>query len=246
MNRCDELRLEFGGYVLDGLEPDEAAEVEAHLVSCQRCREEVAHLRHLPELLGKAWDVPPRAPADLRARVLDSVRPSMRRRRVPAALAAALALVAAVIGAVTVSLVNRPPPADLVIALQGQGPVGIVGEAALTQVPAGVQVDLSLRGVQESEEGYYHVWLHRDEARVSAGTFIGPDDGRVDVTLLCGGRVEAYDRLTVTWHPLDGPDEVVAVEASFAAGPSDGGEPAHGSNEPPASPQDGQRDPWGS
>lgn len=244
MNRCDELRLELGGYVLDGLEPDEVAEVEAHVASCERCRLELDRLGDLPELLGEAWDVPPRAPTDLRARVLNSVRPSMRRRRVPAVVAAAMAVVAAVIGAVTVSVVDRPPPADVVLALQGQAAVGMVGEAALTQVPAGVQVDLALQGVQEADEGYYHVWLHRDEVRVSAGTFVGPDDGRIDVTLLCGGWIEAYDRLTVTWHPFDEPDEIVAIDASFAAS-SDVVEPGGDGNTPPASPQDGQGDPWG-
>lgn len=244
MNRCEELRLELGGYVLGGLEPAEDAEVEAHLATCDRCRDEVAQLRELPELLGQAWDLPPRAPADLRARVLEAVGPSLRRRRVPALLAATLALVAAVAGGVTVSLVDRPPSPDAVIALQGSAPVGIVGEAALTQVPAGVQVDLVLAGVQEADEGYYHAWLHRGDLRVSAGTFVGPEDGRVDVSLLCGGRLEAYDRLTVTWHPFDGPDEVVAVEATFAAAPAGTDAPNGRSPDLPGMEEDAPGDPW--
>jgi hypothetical protein len=244
MNRCDELRLELGGYVLGGLAPAEAAEVEAHLATCDRCRIEVAELREVPEYLGQAWELPPRAPADLRARVLDAVGPSIRRRRVPALIAAALALAAAVVGGVTVSFVDRPPPADAVVALQGPEPVGIVGEAALTQVPAGVQVDLELTGVKDADEGYYHAWLHRGDLRVSAGTFVGPEDGQVDVSLLCGGRLEAYDRLTVTWHPFEGPDEVVAVEATFAAAPAGTDAPREPATDLPGSEGDDPADPW--
>lgn len=228
--------------MLGGLDPDEDAAVEAHLESCGRCRDEVEQLRELPDLLGQAWTFPPRAPADLRARVLGEVVPSRRRRRIPALAAAALAVVAAVAGGVAATLMDRPPPADQVVALQGTTPVGIVGEAALTQVPAGVQVDLVLSGVQEGAEGYYHAWLHRDDVRVSAGTFVGPDDGQVDVTLLCGGRLEAYDRLTVTWHPFDGPDEVIAVEAAFAAGPAGDADDEPADLPGPAS---DPSDPWG-
>jgi hypothetical protein len=33
------------------------------------------------------------------------------------------------------------------------------------------------------------------------------------VQLLCGGSLGDYDRLTITWHGFDEPEEVVALEA---------------------------------
>lgn len=222
---CQRFRPELGGYVLGGLEPSEHEALEEHLAACGRCRAELEELADLPELLAEAWTAPQRAPADLRHRVLAQVgRRTWRRRRVPALLAAAIGLLAAVAGGAVVAVVDRPPPADAVLTLQGDAPVGIVGEAAMTQVDAGVQLDLDLAGLQTSEAGYYHAWLHRGEVRVSAGTFVGASDGDVTVQLLCGGQLEDYDRLTVTWHPFDGPDEVVAVDASFGRGDADVGD----------------------
>ena len=222
---CRRSRPELGGYILGGLDPSEHQVLEEHLAVCDRCRDDLEELADLPELLAEAWTAPQRAPTDLRHRVLAQVgRRTWRRRRVPALLAAAIGVVAAVAGGVVVAVMDRPPPADTVLTLQGAAPVGIVGEAAMTQVDAGVQLDLDLAGLQTSEEGYYHAWLHRDEVRVSAGTFVGTSDGEVTVQLLCGGRLEDYDRLTVTWHPFDGPDELIAVDASFGRGASDVGD----------------------
>ncbi len=226
MNSCDRFRPELGGYVLDGLEPEENEAVEVHLAACARCRDEVAELTDLPKLLGEAWTAPQRAPADLRSRVLGQVGRARPRRRVQALLAAALALVAALAGGSVVTLLDQPPPADTVFAVRGEEPLGIVGEAALTQVAAGVQVDLDLTGVREADQGYYHAWLHRGDIRVSAGTFVGPPDGEVQVQLLCGGQLDAYERLTVTWHPFEGPDEVVAVDESFGVSADDVGDGA--------------------
>jgi hypothetical protein len=216
MTSCERYRTELGGYVLDGLEPEEHDAVEAHLAECARCRDELDELVDLPELLAEAWTAPQRAPADLRSRVLDRVGRVRRRRRVPAWAAAVIALVAALAGGGVVAVLDQSPPADTVLTLRGEGPVGLVGEAALTQVDAGVQVDLDLVGVRTADQGYYHAWLHRGDIRVSAGTFVGPPNGEVEVQLLCGGLLVDYERLTVTWHPFDGPAEVVAVEAAFA------------------------------
>lgn len=213
---CERFRAELGGYVLDGLEPEERDAVRAHLEHCDRCRAEVGDLAELPDLLAEAWTAPPRAPADLRARVLGRFGVRTRRvRRVPALLAAALMAVAALAGGAVVAVLDRPPPPDTVLTLHQDPQGGPFGEAALTQVDAGVRIDLELAGVQGVGEGYYHAWLHRGDARVSGGTFIGTTDGEVAVRLLCGGLLEDYERLTVTWHPFDGSGEVIAVDAAF-------------------------------
>ncbi len=215
---CERFRAELGGYVLDGLEPEERDAVRAHLADCERCRAEAEELSELPELLAEAWTAPQRAPDDLRARVLGQLGERTRRvRRVPALLAAALVVVAALAGGAVVTVMERPGPADAVLTLERDPSGGPFGEAALTQVDAGVQIDLELAGVREVGEGYYHAWLHRDDIRVSAGTFLGATDGEVAVQLLCGGILEDYERLTVTWHPFDGSGEVIAVDAAFGS-----------------------------
>ncbi|MDP9293092.1 MAG: zf-HC2 domain-containing protein, partial [Actinomycetota bacterium] len=51
MSSCDELRPLLGGYVLEALEPDEAAAVREHLHTCLACSAEHASLVGLPALL---------------------------------------------------------------------------------------------------------------------------------------------------------------------------------------------------
>jgi anti-sigma factor RsiW len=209
MSDCERVRPAFGGFVLGGLEPEEFDEVEDHLASCAMCRDEVAELVELPALLDVAAEDPARAPGDLRQQVL---RRAHSRRRGLLSVAAACLLLGLAIGAVGVTLVQTPPPADLSLTITSAPQQAVVGEAALRQVDAGVQLDLELTGVRPSDEGYYHAWLHRGERRVSAGTFVGPPDRVVDIQLLCGGRLEDYQRLTVTWHP-QGADEQLAAQA---------------------------------
>lgn len=59
---CQHARQSLGVYVLGAIDPAERAEVDAHLASCQECREELAGLAGLPALLG-------RVPADEAARI---------------------------------------------------------------------------------------------------------------------------------------------------------------------------------
>jgi anti-sigma factor RsiW len=48
---CAETRNQFGAYVLGGLEPQEAADVRAHLNHCGDCAREQAELAGLPAML---------------------------------------------------------------------------------------------------------------------------------------------------------------------------------------------------
>jgi anti-sigma factor RsiW len=48
---CAETRQQLGAYVLGGLEPEEAAEVRAHLDRCGDCAREEADLAGLPAML---------------------------------------------------------------------------------------------------------------------------------------------------------------------------------------------------
>jgi len=53
---CREIRLALGVYVLGAIDPAERAQVDAHLVNCPECREELASLAGLPALLRR---IPP-------------------------------------------------------------------------------------------------------------------------------------------------------------------------------------------
>lgn len=213
MTDCAAIRPDLGGYVLGGLEPHEVAVVETHLAGCAACRAELDDLAPLPPLLALAAPASPPAPDDLRPRVL---RTAGRRRQVPALVAAALIVLAALTGGLVGALGTGVPDADMVVALGPSDGRGVSGDAELVQTDAGVRLDLALSGVQPASDGYYHAWMERDGRRVSAGTFVGPPDGQVHAQLLCGGQLEDYDRVTVTWHGFDGGDEVVAAEAALA------------------------------
>ncbi len=57
----EEIQELLGAYALDALEPDEAAEVEAHLVGCPRCAAEVDAHRDVAGLLGNGGEEVPAA-----------------------------------------------------------------------------------------------------------------------------------------------------------------------------------------
>lgn len=210
---CDDVRLELGGYVLGGLEPHERRAVEQHVASCGRCRTELAELAEMPALLATVGDASERAPADLKPRVLARLR---RNRWRDAALVAASIVIAAFSGAGLATLADRPPAPDAEVVLASAVPADAAGDADLRQLPTGVRVDLDLTGLHAADEGYYHVWLHRGDYRVSAGTFVAATDRSARVQLLCGGSLEDYEQLSVTWHGADQADEVVALEAGLA------------------------------
>lgn len=48
---CEEARISLGVYVLGAIDPAERAMVDAHLATCQECRDELAGLAGLPALL---------------------------------------------------------------------------------------------------------------------------------------------------------------------------------------------------
>ena len=97
---CPEAKISLGVYVLGAIEPAERAQVDAHLTTCQECRDELAGLAGLPALLSRVskeeaialadtsdspfpWaDIePPEPPRELLATVLDLTQARRRRRR---------------------------------------------------------------------------------------------------------------------------------------------------------------------
>jgi len=108
---CTEARLSLGVYVLGAIDPAERALVDAHLVTCRDCRDELAGLAGLPALLARVnpdeisricaddtvRTVPDdRPPGELIGTVLDLA--AARRRRTRWRFAATAAAVAAIAG----------------------------------------------------------------------------------------------------------------------------------------------------
>jgi hypothetical protein len=97
---CSDARISLGVYVLGAIDPAERTQVDAHLATCQECRDELAGLAGLPALLGRiskeeaialadtgdspfslAEVGPPEPPRELLATVLDLTAARRRRRR---------------------------------------------------------------------------------------------------------------------------------------------------------------------
>jgi hypothetical protein len=112
---CPDARLSLGVYVLGAIDPAERALVDAHLLTCQDCRDELAGLAGLPALLARVnpdeisricaddtvrtatrTATDDRPPAELIGTVLDLAE--ARRRRSRWRFAAAAAAVVAIAG----------------------------------------------------------------------------------------------------------------------------------------------------
>jgi hypothetical protein len=71
--RCAEIHPNLAAFVLDGLEPEEAAEIRRHLASCPRCQVEVRELRKVNRAL-EAAPPPADPPSYLKDGILSRVR----------------------------------------------------------------------------------------------------------------------------------------------------------------------------
>jgi len=108
---CTDARLSLGVYVLGAIDPAERSQVDAHLVTCRDCRDELAGLAGLPALLARVnpdeisricaddtvrTATDDRAPKELIGTVLDLA--DARRRRTRWRFAASAAAVVAIAG----------------------------------------------------------------------------------------------------------------------------------------------------
>jgi hypothetical protein len=143
-----------GAYVLDALEPHEAAEVQRHIAGCQVCQDEVVSLSWLPALLStvRLEDVErlddaavehAHRSAPVLDRLLAAARSTPRTRQLRRPLAAALALVAAapLAGAAAVGSGQFAAPS-------GPQPVAIRTIDARSQVHAAVTLSARSWGTE--------------------------------------------------------------------------------------------------
>ncbi len=78
-----ELQELLGAYALDAVDPDEAAEIEFHLLTCPRCRAELAEHREVAALLGYAGAPAPAGVWDRIVAGLEEPPPALRLSRTP-------------------------------------------------------------------------------------------------------------------------------------------------------------------
>jgi hypothetical protein len=224
---CAELRPLLGGYVLEGLEPEEAEAVRAHLPDCPACAAELASLAELPALLDLAAPVAlptePLAPSfeeallDRFARESDAPRPRKRRRlprlgiawtRPRVALVSAVLAAAMAVGAM--SLFDRGEDQQrasrsYIVALKaGPGQPNARARIALYRVKGGTGVHLWASGLQPGSTKVYEMLCESKSWTASAGTFRADAHGRVEVRLTTAARVGEYDRVRVVTRDRDG------------------------------------------
>lgn len=165
----DDLRRLLGGYLLGGLDEGDTDRLDAHLRDCDECRDELDRLAPVPELLQRLPDAQRAAGGGAQPLISMSARPSPenvegllrrmraertrenRMARVRWLAAAAVVLVAAVIGVGVIRGSQEKPPSQVLPSPQlvtaqfeaAQGS-GLTGEAVLTPKTWGVSIALDV------------------------------------------------------------------------------------------------------
>lgn len=213
-----------GAYAVDALDDIERAQFERHLVECAECRAEVDSLREGAALLADVAPVAP--PAALRDRILAevaTVRPlppqvvevRPRRRRFPALVAAAAAVVTLGVGAPIAyqALSSDTPSVDdsaterVLRAADTEKYVQRFDDGSKATVyrsKALGQAVIVTEGMADPGEGkVYELWLDHDGEMVAAGFMPkGPDN-----TVLLSGDAAAAEGVGITVEPEGGSDE---------------------------------------
>jgi anti-sigma factor RsiW len=213
------------GYALDALDADEHERYEAHLASCERCREELQGFWQVSAALARA-SVGPQPPASLRDRILEQARsersnvvPLRRRFTLPVlSSAAAVAAVAAIgFGIWAVGLSRELDDAKGELAVLGDPNAQVFesanGDANLVVTPAG-KAALVVRQLPAAPKGKdYEIWVFDKGVPQRAGLFERPG-----VALLTR-PVEPGQMVAVTLEPdggLDAPSGSPIFTASSA------------------------------
>jgi hypothetical protein len=196
----DELRMLLGGYLLGGLDEADTDRLDAHLLDCDRCRQELDRLAPIPELLQRLPDAARTDGPGSSGRVPLAARPSpdriegllgkmraersrdRRLARVRWLAAAAVVLIAAIIGfgVVTSDRSNPPTPAlpspQLVTArFEAAAGSGLAGEAVLTPKVWGVAISLDLSRLQGT--GPFYCEVRNTKGDVEQAAVWGPTPG---------------------------------------------------------------------
>lgn len=175
---CGTVRRALGAHALRALEPGEREEVEAHLVGCPTCREELAALTATAQALGHLAATDALAAGEEAGRrgllgraLAELARRRRRRRRRLAGVGVALVLAAAG-GAAGITLAIRPAAPQAVAAtahLSGTDPhSGVTAEADIFAKSWGSSIHMTISGVSPGERCEL-VAVSRDGSQEVAG-----------------------------------------------------------------------------
>jgi hypothetical protein len=169
----DELRMLLGGYLLGGLDDTDTDRLDAHLLSCDQCRDELERLAPIPELLQRLPDANFTGGPGNPARIAPAAQPTPARieglltkmraertrdrrlARVRWLAAAAVVLIAAAIGfgvvtsdrSKTTPLV-LPSPQLITARFEPAAGSGLTGEASVTPKTWGMAISLDVTRLQ--------------------------------------------------------------------------------------------------
>ena len=200
------------GYALDALDPDERDRYEAHLASCESCRDELQGFWQVSGALGRAAGGPMPPPA-LRERILEQARserpnvvPLRRRIATPvlAGAAAVAAVVAVALGLWSIGLSNDLDDANEVVGVLSDPNARVHasanGEANLIVTPTG-RAALVVRRLAPAPEGKdYEIWVFERGIPQRAGLFERPGVAMIE------RRVGPGQIVAVTLEPDGGVD----------------------------------------
>ena len=225
---------DVAGYVLGGLSVAEQRAFEAHLATCEVCRDELAQLDPIPVLLELARPVPAATATTFPTVAESPVEPNppspaeppapagrgsdRRRRRVLVGAAVALALVVG-LGIGLVSTRSGGPTFSQPVTLQAVGTAATsspppAGSASWRPVDAGTVVRLDLAGLEGDGTYYECLWISRQGSQ-SAGTFRAGSDGQVRVDLTTAAAIYPGWHLEVRAHgPGDPAVGTVVLDAA--------------------------------
>ncbi len=225
----DDLHRLLGGYLLGGLDEADTDRLDAHLLDCDECRDELDRLSPVPELLRRLPDAQRDAGPDAKPLISMSARPSEeniegllhrmraeharenRRARVRWLAAAAVVLVAAAIGfgVLRGGQQDRPPQAlpspELVTArFEAAQGSGMTGQAVLTPKQWGVSVALDVTKLRG--EGPFLCQVRSMQGEVEQAAIWGPtQSGNAKVIGASSIQLRNVQSVTVAdrdGHPL--------------------------------------------
>lgn len=202
MTRCDDIRVELGGYVLGGLDAGATAEVAAHLDHCAACRREHEQLRGMPDLLDLARVPVPAAPPRVRDRVIAAAARRQARQRL-GWVAAVVVLLAGVGGAVVGWNLASGGEVRVAMPLEAVEPFEADGRAVFAVNQDAVTVRLELEGLAAlPSPGVYEAWVaSADRTIVSIGQLEVAADGSVVVDLHAPLPMDQLRYVWVTAEP---------------------------------------------
>lgn len=214
---------QLAGYALDALDPAETAEVEAHLVGCERCQ---AHLRWLEPAVAALPESVERQkpPKRVRENVMAEVRADAKRAQAesvesegfhrregwlgklrssaygwkPAVALATLALLLVAFAGYQIGSNGGDGGSEAPIARSGQAP-GVVAE----MIPEGEGGKLRLTNVdQVPDDRVLEAWVQREgEVEAVPDLFVPNDEGRASTTI---EDMDGVEIVMVTHEPEGG------------------------------------------